>query len=70
MTDLKYVTDDNWKEFDKVYERASYFLGRCSLLNERQHLLTNEYILNDWQKSRLAELEEWHYNMIKIGALI
>jgi len=70
MTDLKYVTSENWKEFEDKYHDADYFLGRCSLLNERKHLLTNEYILNNWQKSRLAELEEWHYNMVLIKELV
>ena len=68
--DLQYVTSDNWAELEKLHERAYYFLGRCSLLNERKHLLTNEYVLNDWQKNRLTELEQWHRDMVLIGEIV
>ena len=68
--DLTYITGENWEEFESKYHEANYFLGRCALLNERKHLLTNEYILNSWQTLRLAELEEWHYNMVLIKELV
>ena len=67
--DLAYITSNNWNELEKLHERAFYFLSRCALVNERKHLLTSEYILNDWQKSRLSELEQWHRDMVKIGEL-
>ena len=56
--DLKYLSSNNWQEFEKQHSRAYHFLLHQSLLNEREHLRTNEYILNDWQKNRLAELED------------
>ena len=68
--DLRHIYGENWNEFETKFKDAAYFLGKCSLKNELKHLLTNEYILNDWQKKRLAELEEWKRNMVIIGELV
>ena len=58
------LTLDQVAEFEKKHPRAKYFLERCHLINERKHLEINEYVLNDWQKNRLAELDQWHRDMV------
>ena len=35
------------------------YMNRCSLANEYRYLSLNEYILNAWQKNRLAELRQY-----------
>ena len=67
---MKYINQEDWETFQAKFKDAAYFLQRRQLLNERRHLLTNEYILNDWQKKRLAELERWHEDMTIIGELV
>ena len=50
-------TNRDMAEFEKKHPEAYGFLLRRSLLNEYRHLSTNSIILNDRQKSRMAELE-------------
>ena len=50
-------TNRDIDEFEKKYPSAYAFLLRKSLFNEYRHLSTNSIILNDRQKSRMAELE-------------
>lgn len=47
------------EQLNVVYRRfpgLQAYMNRCTLTNEFKYLTTNEHILNDWQKNRLAEL--------------
>jgi len=51
-------TQDDMIEFEAKYPEAYNFLLNRSLLNEYKHLEANMIILNNWQKSRLQDLEK------------
>ena len=46
------------KKFNSLYPDAAAFILKCNLENEYNYLIDNEYILNNWQKKRLIELEK------------
>lgn len=50
-------TGRDMAEFERDFPGAYGFLLRKSLFNEYRHLATNEIILNELQKKRMAELE-------------
>ena len=50
-------TNRDLVEFEKEHPAAYSFLLRRSLLNEYRYLATNSIILNEWQRGRMAELE-------------
>lgn len=54
--DFGFITSNDMRDFETKHKQAYNFLLHRSLLNEKRHLETNEYILNEWQKKRLAEL--------------
>jgi hypothetical protein len=51
-----FITSNDMKDFETKHKPAYNFLLHRSLSNEKKHLETNEYILNDYEKKRLAEL--------------
>lgn len=59
------LTESQYRELYRRFPGIDSFLNRCSVVNEYRYLCDNEYILNDWQKGRLAELRgyEVDFNM-------
>jgi len=43
-------------ELYRLFPRVESYINHCLIQNEYRYLKDNEYILNDWQKTRLAEL--------------
>ena len=54
-------TAKDMKRFEEKHPDAYNFLLKRSLRNEYLYLWDNQYILNDWQKYRLIELENVLY---------
>ena len=50
------LNSEQMKEFERRYQGAVSYMLACQVINEYRYLNDNEYILNDWQKNRLAEL--------------
>ena len=63
--DARYLTVDNLREFAARWPDAEAFLNRCSLRNERLMLRHYRDTLNEWQKTRLKELDELHERQSK-----
>jgi predicted nucleic acid-binding Zn-ribbon protein len=64
--DTRYLSVDNLREFSARWPDAEAFLTRCSLKNERSLLSHYWETLNEWQKARLAELDELHERQEKM----
>jgi len=64
--DARYLTVDNLRAFSARWPDAEAFLNRCSLKNERSILRTHAGTLNEWQKTRLKELDELHASQAKM----
>ena len=58
---LSNLTRKDIESFEKKHPAAYNFLVRRSNRNEYLYLWDNQYVLNDWQKSRLSELETLLY---------
>jgi len=61
-------TESDWDDFEKQYPRAFYFLGRRSLINERNNLFIRNK-LNEWETKRFAELNQWYRDMTAMNAI-
>ena len=53
------LTPDQFTEAFRRFPGLESYMNRCSLMNEYRYLSVNEYILNAWQKNRLAELRQY-----------
>lgn len=59
------LTEQQYEEMIKRFPGLESYLNRCLIQNEYRYLKDNEYILNDWQRNRLSELES--YRVQKMG---
>lgn len=59
------LTPEQYTKAFELFPGLEAYMNRCSLMNEFKYLTMNEYILNDWQKKRLAELRQ--YKADKLG---
>lgn len=57
---MKYITSDQWQEFNIKFHEAYQWLISASLKSELEHLenIKDHNYFNDWQKKRLTELRE------------
>ena len=53
------LTPEQYTKAFELFPGLEAYMNRCSLMNEYRYLSTNEYILNDWQNKRLAELRQY-----------
>ena len=55
---MRYTTAEDWNEMEKRYPDAMAYIRHCEVHNELRYYKDNEYILNEWEKKRMTDLEE------------
>ena len=53
------LTPEQYSKMCREFPGVEAYINRCSIQNEFAHLERNEYILNQFQKERLAFLREY-----------
>lgn len=68
---MQFLTPEDWAEFREQFPDAYVFIQHKSLVGELNSLRIEKaqypILMNDWKEKRLAELEQWAENTLKIG---